>query len=251
MKHIGTYLTDLVVIEGDRSNGAIHSVPPTNMVLVPTEEPYRSETIVELRIIYQRRLEKQFGRMTIPPRYANLSPFDLTKEELVGKIKAIQAAATWSLKKSSKPGLLIFGKPGVGKSALGWWAVPLRGWGLWQTWPGLYKAIQHGYKLGDARERLETAKSAPILFLDDLGDPDRVWYDDEGNIRSRMASDDQRDILFEIINHRCQRWAPIFITSNLTGAELLAQFGDRLVSRFLELCEFVEMGGIDLRRARS
>jgi DNA replication protein DnaC len=195
----------------------------------------------------RRRLEQRFGHMEVPARYRGLSPDTLAN--LNGKRQAIAAAKHW-MAGEGKPGLVVWGLPGVGKSVLGWWAVPQRGWGLWATWPEFYKSIQQGYGGGDARDKMRVAKAVPVLFLDDLGDPDRFWYDKEGKEHSRMATDDQRDILFELINHRCKEWLPLFITSNLNGAGLLAQFGDRIVSRLLELCDFVEMGGADLRRQR-
>ncbi len=188
----------------------------------------------------RRRLERLFGRMEVPRRFQGLGPETLTKEAQNGKEWAILAANRWINDSTMKPGLLIWGYPGVGKSVLGWWAVPQRGWGLWVTWPEFYKGVQEGYALGDDRAKMRLAKGVPVLFLDDLGDPDR----------HKIATNDQRDILFELINHRCQHWLPIFITSNLNGEHLFRQFGDRIISRLVEFCEFVEMGGVDLRRSR-
>ena len=246
------HIKEFIAIRNDAvpTSGEIPSPPDGRGVWLPLEEPFRSQTIAALVLIRRRRLEKQFGRMTVPRRFRDLSPSTLTAEEIVGKESAIAAAEAWARRESGKPGLLVWGLPGVGKSVLGWWAVPQRGWGLWQTWPEFYKAVQDGYSSGDAEAKMRAAQAVPVLFLDDLGDPDRVWIDREGNVCGRMATDDQRDILFRVVNHRVKEWAPIFITSNLDGAGLMVQFGDRIVSRLLEICEFVEMGGMDLRRAR-
>jgi hypothetical protein len=248
MEHVKQF----IVIGNDAppTSGEIPSPLDGRGVWLPVDAALRPQAVANIVAARQRKLERQFGRMEVPRRFQGLSPATLTAGELAGKEAAIDAAERWLRRETDKPGLLVFGLPGVGKSALGWWAVPQRGWGLWQTWPELYKTVQEGYSRGDARDKMRTAKDVPVLFLDDLGDPDRVWRDDKGKLRSRMATDDQRDILFELINHRCQRWTPVFVTSNLTGEGLFAQFGDRIVSRLLELCEFVEMGGADLRRLR-
>ena len=238
MEHVKQF----VVIGSDAppTSGETPSPPNGRSVLLPADPALRPQAIANIVAARQRKLEKQFGHMAVPRRFRGLSPATLTAGELAGKETAIDAAGRWMRRETDKPGLLVYGLPGVGKSALGWWAVPQRGWGLWQTWPEFYKAVQDGYSGGDAEAKVRAAQTVPVLFLDDLGDPDR----------QRMATDDQRDILFRVINHRVKEWTPVFVTSNLTGEGLFAQFGDRIVSRLLELCEFVEMGGADLRRLR-
>lgn len=236
------HIKEFVVIASDAppTSGGTPSPPDGRGVWLPVDESLRPQAIANIVAARQRKLEKQFGRMEVPRRFRGLSPATLGADEAAGKEGAIEAARRWTRGETDKPGLLVYGLPGVGKSVLGWWAVPQRGWGLWQTWPEFYKAVQDGYGDGDAEAKVRAAQTVPVLFLDDLGDPDR----------ERMATDDQRDILFRVVNHRVKEWTPVFVTSNLDGAGLMAQFGDRIVSRLLELCEFVEMGGADLRRVR-
>jgi DNA replication protein DnaC len=88
---------------------------------------------------------------------------------------------------------------------------------------------------------IQAAQKVPVLFIDDLGDPDK----------RRLESDDKRDILFRILNHRLQDWAPTFITTNLNGLGISKQFGERIASRLVELCEWCKVGGADLRTLRK
>jgi hypothetical protein len=190
----------------------------------------------------RRCMEKLYGPcMVVPERYQGLTPQTLEAlgpMAMEGKRAAIEAVTRWAKGEGDKPGLLLYGKAGRGKSVLGWWAVPQRGWGLWLTWPELTRKIQSSYSRdGDSEAMIEVAQNVPVLFLDDLGDPDRRG----------MESDDKREILFRIVNHRLQHCKPTFITTNLLGSDISKQFGNRIASRLLELCEWCNVGGVDLR----
>lgn len=186
-------------------------------------------------------MEKLYGPcMEVPKRYQGLTPQTLEAlgpKAMEEKRAAIEAATRWAKGEVEKPGLLLYGRPGTGKSVLGWWAVPQRGWGLWLTWPELTRKIQSSYRGGDPEAMIEAAQNIPVLFVDDLGDPDR----------RDMESNDKRDILFRIVNHRLLNWTPTFITTNLAGSDIAEQFGNRIASRLLELCEWRKVGGVDLR----
>jgi DNA replication protein DnaC len=206
----------------------------------------------DVEAAWRRRMEKLYGPcLEVPKRYQGLTPQTLEAlgpMAMEGKREAIEAATRWANSEGDKPGLLLYGKAGRGKSVLGWWAVPQRGWGLWLTWPELTRKIQSSYSRdGNSEAMIEAAQNVPVLFLDDLGDPDRRG----------MESNDKRDILFQIVNHRLVHSKPTFITTNLEGSDIAKQFGHRIASskqfghriasRLLELCEWCNVGGVDLR----
>ena len=112
----------------------------------------------------QRRMEELYGPcMVVPERYQGLTPQTLEAlgpMAMKGKGDAIEAATRWAKGEGDRPGLLLYGKPGAGKSVLGWWAVPQRGgWGLWRTWPELTRRIQSCYSGdGDPGAMIEEAQ---------------------------------------------------------------------------------------------
>jgi hypothetical protein len=246
-------------VEGEPTLGLRGPLPS----VIPVSPEDREQHQASMEAARRRRLEKEFGPMEVPAKFQGLSPWTMIEQYgktiKRGKTDAIKAAAAWAgveLKEteeesvvgeptSAKPGLLLYGEPGTGKSGLAWWAVQARGWGLWITWPDLIDKIQSDW---DGREALvRAAQEAPVLFLDDLGDP---WS------TNGRVTDDRRKVAFRIINHRLANQLPTIITSNINGGNLDVvlvnleqQFDERIVDRLFELCEFVEMGGANLRRA--
>lgn len=72
-----------------------------------------------------------------------------------------------------------------------------------------------------------------LLVLDDLG--------------TQKVTEFVNERLFAIIDGRHQRKLPTIITTNLDIAQLNQQFGNRVVSRIVELSRFVSLTGDDLR----
>lgn len=223
------------------------------------QEQFAKEMLENRKKARLRKLEKNFGPMTVPATFQGLTPWTLMEKygdaAKRNKVEAIKAVAAWAgvnlstrrqIEPTAKrPGLFLYGEPGTGKSALAWWAVQQRGWGLWIAWNDFLGRVQNEWQ---GREALiEAAQTAPVLFLDDLGDP----YTANGRL-----TDDRRTILFRIVNYRLANQLPTIITSNINGGNLdivqvnlERQFDQRIVDRLWELCHFVEMGGANLRRA--
>lgn len=146
-----------------------------------------------------------------------------------------------------KFGVIVSGRFGTGKT--GMLTPVLRNFvaagkvGLWIEAKEFTKEVQQGYKSGDSETKLEAAKRADIILLDDLGDPGRV--DDSGKLLAE--TNDRIDILYRLINHRHNHALPMLITTNLSGAELSAQIGERVFNRIIESCAWLSMAGKNLR----
>lgn len=217
----------------------------------------------------QRRLSDRFEAAGIPDRFLNLGFDTIPDEHRAGKELAIAAGRMFAERghvtpadvghygpglchgdKKRKPGVCFVGKPGVGKTGI--LSVAFRARlgktaGLWIELYQFFQAIQgqYGKEGGDADERIEAAKTAPLLFLDDVGDPDRR----DGTAAVRAETDDRRRLLWEVLDYRHGKELPTLMTSNLSRSDFEVQWGTRLAARAWEMCWVVPVAGVDLREA--
>lgn len=93
-------------------------------------------------------------------------------------------------------------------------------------------------KAGNSDKETEPADmyKPKLLVLDDLGTQKMTEFVEER--------------LFAIIDGRHQRTLPTIITTNLGLPELKKQFGDRVVSRIVEVNAFESLAGTDMRMRR-
>jgi hypothetical protein len=77
----------------------------------------------------------------------------------------------------------------------------------------------------------------PRLFLDDLG--------------VERATDQNLDAVSSLLRERYERQLPTWITTNLSVADMIARYGQRVISRLVETTTIVEIGGRDRRFARA
>lgn len=98
------------------------------------------------------------------------------------------------------------------------------------------------YPIGYLIYQLRTKRDAPefndciskyFLFLDDLG--------------SENTTDFAREHFFTILDLRCQKKLPTFISTNLSLNELTQKYGERVTSRLKEMCVILELKGNDKR----
>lgn len=180
-----------------------------------------------------RRLEnrqKHLAWAAIPPRFASarLEDFDNVP---VGALEALDGQ-----------GVIITGKPGVGKTHL---AVALlvalleQGrWGFFADTSTLLDRIRACYHPDgpvSADEMLAAVVEAEVLLLDDLAVEHMTpWV---------------REKLYQIVNTRYLYQRQSLVTTNLTMKVLSQRVGDRIVSRLHQLCVVVEMTGQDRRLA--
>ncbi|HOU22692.1 MAG TPA: hypothetical protein PLN42_00405 [Anaerolineae bacterium] len=230
-------------------------------------QAWRMQYIAGLEDVTQRRLSERFERAGIPDRFLTLGFDTIPEERRAGKELAVAAGRMFAerghvvpaevraydlsqnhVDRRQKPGLCFVGKPGVGKTGI--LSVAFRARlgrcaGLWIELYEFFNAVQsqYGREGGDADARVEAAKTAPLLFLDDVGDPDR--RDGAGAVRAE--TDDRRRLLWEILDFRHGRELPTLMTSNLSRSDFEVQWGTRLAARAWEMCWVVPVTGCDLR----
>jgi DNA replication protein DnaC len=151
-----------------------------------------------------------------------------------------------------KNSLTLIGETGVGKSGMmaciARAAIQRGAPPLWVDALEFIEAIRKTYdddKAANAAALIESAQRCPLLCFDDLGDM---------RLRGKMgqpgfgeASDHTREKIYSVIRYRYENEMPTVITSNLTQAQMYAQFGHRITDRIREMSHVVTVGGKNLR----
>lgn len=199
-------------------------------------------------------LERLFKNAAIPARFADLTIATLARINDPGKAEAIAACQSLiehgAIPQRGLPrnSLLLSGPFGVGKTGL-LTATMLHFLeqgqvGLWIEYYDLVLAVQSGYSDGSSAQRMEAARNADWLLLDDVGDLER-----KANGAVAPETDDRRKILYQILNHRHNNRLPTLITTNLNPGQFSVQFGARITERLMESFAIVGIGGQNLRLA--
>jgi DNA replication protein DnaC len=198
----------------------------------------------------------------IPPLYANASfdNFLLSREnpmsyrELTEVFLAVRGYAR-DFPNAKKPGLLLLGDPGCGKTHLAvaaFRAILAKGFeGLFFDYQNLLDRIRSGYdeaSNSSDREAYRIAMDKEILLLDDLG--------------AHRVTDWVEDTVTSIITYRCNNRKPLIATTNLIDSDagfnkidhrttLTERIGPRARSRLFEMCRVIKMPNIEDFRLRK
>lgn len=95
------------------------------------------------------------------------------------------------------------------------------------------RKIKESFDHGGSDRILDHLINTPILFLDDLG--------------AEKASEWVKEQLYNVINERYNWCRPVLITTNLSIQEIAQNYGDRMASRLVEMCDVKKFDGKDYR----
>lgn len=221
------------------------------------------------------RSDRLEGRAQIPPLYRNAS-FDnfivpgpdnpIARRDLTTVLMQVKTFVR-DFPNESRPGLLLIGEPGCGKTHLAVAALHKimtdRGFeGLFWDYQTLLNSIRAGYDASSHssnREAYRVALDTEVLMLDDLG--------------AQRVTDWVEDTVTSIVTYRCNHRKPLIATTNLPDPEagsshiqksamgapeyrrtLADHIGARARSRLFEMCTVIRMPQVEdyrMRKART
>lgn len=177
-------------------------------------------------------------RMNLGERFLNrtFSNFDKKREPEAFQ-QCVNYANMENLFSEKKNSLLLFGKPGTGKTHL---AAAIANdfvskgvQTLFGTFADHLDHIREDFEHGGVNEYLMEMKSTLVLVIDDLG--------------QEKESEWTRQILYQVINHRYEHQKPTVITTNLTQDGLANYLGEAMASRLIEVSYGIETRGTNYR----
>ncbi|HLK70235.1 MAG TPA: ATP-binding protein [Bryobacteraceae bacterium] len=221
---------------------------------------------------FRGKTERMEGRAQIPPLYRNTS-FDnfvvpgpenpIARRELTNVLMTVKNFVR-DFPNPSRPGLLLIGEPGTGKTHLAVSAlrrIVEKGFEcLFWDYQTLLNSIKAGYDASSNssnREAYHDALDAEVLLLDDLG--------------AHRVTDWVEDTVTSIVTYRCNNQKPLIATTNVPDGDagvaviqknvaldkfehrrtLAEQVGPRARSRLFEMCTVVRMPQIEDYRVRK
>ncbi|MFS0783592.1 ATP-binding protein [Bacillus sp. 1P06AnD] len=190
------------------------------------------------------QLMDAFREKSLMNRDLEIATLTTYKPETETQSFALKKAREYIASFDKQKGLVLQGRPGVGKSHLAASIVKelihKKNTGIFISLPRLMTEVKATYgKKSDLQEVeiLTALQKVNILVLDDLG----VEIDGKSDSSSAWA----RGKVYEVIDSRVGM-ATIY-TTNFTGKELLDMYGERDFSRMVQYCESVVIEGPNYR----
>ncbi len=220
---------------------------------------------------FQGRAARMEDRAQIPPLYRNVS-FDnfsvpgpdnpIARRDLTNVLLAVKNYVR-DFPNETRPGLLLIGEPGTGKTHLAVAALRKiieKGFEcLFCDYQNLLDRIRSGYdpaSNSSDKEAYRIALDSEVLLLDDLG--------------AHRVTDWVEDTVTSIVTSRCNNRKPLIATTNLPDADagssviersamgrpeyrttLADRIGPRARSRLFEMCTVIRMPLIEDYRVRK
>jgi DNA replication protein DnaC len=223
---------------------------------------------------FDGRSSRMEEKSQIPPLYRNAS-FDnfsvpgpenpIARRDLTNSLLAVKNYVR-EFPNESRPGLLLIGEPGTGKTHLAVAALRKiieKGFEcLFSDYQALLDRIRSGYDPSSNSSNKEAYRSAldsEVLLLDDLG--------------AHRVTDWVEDTITSIVTHRCNNRKALIATTNLPDGDagstlieksslgkpeyrvtLSERVGSRARSRLFEMCTVIRMPLVEdyrLRKART
>lgn len=129
-------------------------------------------------------------------------------------------------------GLFIYGNTGTGKTHTVHALANLKGEKV-DNFVELLIEYRDYMQKGFYHEKLVEMLRGEYLFIDDIG--------------SEKISDFVVEFLYIVVNKRYENMKRTVFTTNLSLEEFGKRYGDRILSRIVEMCVLVELGGEDRR----
>lgn len=186
--------------------------------------------------IQDRRMASDLGRAAIPPRYQHRS-LETYQVEGPGQKVALEVCQTYAgnTKRTLAEGqnLLLIGSVGTGKTHL---ACGVARCFLEAGHSALY--VRTAELISMVRETWRPdSKKTERRVMRELTEPDLLIIDEVG---VQANTENEQQILFNVINGRNEQMRPVILISNLDAAGIKNVLGERSYDRIRECCRVVQ-----------